>query len=518
MKAIRRLSTLALVAAAVLFASEPAFAVAEYYSLSRSVRALGMGGAFYGLSDDDGALFYNPAGLALVRGGERFNVIGVGLNMSPNLFSVVDVIKNGSGQSAAAIAQQLEQFQGQAIYGGPSVSVLSIYRKNFGLAILLPDAKINFGLLGAGVDTVVEATAIADAGVVAGFGTAIPGTGLRLGMNGKGILRSGGRRLFTLDDIAAGNSFTFEPRQIGGSGFGIDFDLGAIYEFEVPAPSALVAARASLTLSNILASSFTLANLAGGNPPQLPRMLSLGSSFVFRGVGPFDNFNVLLDFAEFGIGGQTDPDLGGRGGSFWKHVNFGIEAPMGIFSPRIGLHQGYWTAGFSLDLRVARLAFASYAEELASGVGRFPSRRYVARLELGWGAAPPPPLLGTERDKKADEAKDSAPVPNGGNPPAETKPPETAPVPAPPPTTPTPAPNAVDANGIPLNPPQLEVDKLVPQTEGPNPNLPRGAGNVPTAPAVAPTVAPSPAATPKPQARTSPKKATRRPASTAAKP
>lgn len=526
----------AFVAAALVASQVPtsAFAVSEYYAISRSVRALGMGGAFYGLSDDDGALFYNPAGLALVRGGERFNVLGAGINMSPNIFDVVSTISNGSGKSTQEIATSLEKFQGQAIYGSPSVSILSMYRKNFGLAILLPDAKVNLGLLGTGVDTSIEATAIADAGVVAGFGTAIPGTGFRFGVNGKGIVRTGGRKLFTIDDIAAGNSFSFEPSKIGGSGFGVDFDLGGIYEFQVPAPSPIVAARAAVTIQNLLASNFALAKLTDGSPPALARSLSLGGSLVFRGVGPFDNFNVLLDFAEFGIGGQSDPNLGGRGGSFWKHVNFGVEAPMGIFSPRLGLHQGYWTAGFSLDVRVLKLAFATYAEELSSGVGRFESRRYVARVEIGWGSAPPPPILGTERDQKAAEAaKTNEPVPNGGNKPEPAKPeappaaaPETAPTgPATaPPIRPEDAhPNAVDANGIPLSPPQLQVDKLVPTTEGPNPNLPRGGGNVPSggttpAPGAAPatTTAPAPAATPppaKPQTSTRGKRPTRMPAS-----
>lgn len=503
-------------AVAALVAPVRALAVAEFYSISRSVRALGMGGAFYGLSDDDGALFYNPAGLALVRGGERFNVVGLHASFSPNLFGLVDVISNGSGKSAAAIAQQLEQFQGQAIHAGPSVSVLSMYRKNFGLAILLPDAKVNFGLLGSGVDTSIDATAIVDAGVIAGFGTAIPGTGLRVGVNGKGLVRAGGRRFITVDDIAAGNSFTFEPRQLGGAGLGIDFDVGAIYEFEVPAPSLIVAARAGVTLSNLLASNFSLTNFTGSAPPQLPRMFTLGGSIALRGYGPFDNFNFLLDFAEFGIGGQSNPHLGGRGGSFWKHVNLGVEAPMGIFSPRLGLHQGYWTAGFSFDVRVAKLVFATFAEELATGVGRFPNRRYMARLELGWGSAPPPPLLGTERGGKeagkSGEKKDASPVSNGGQREGLSE----APKPADPPSAAlTPAPesgNPVDASGVPLNPPQLEVDKLVPQTEGPNPSLPRGQGNVPTP---VPTAAPEPTA---PQAAVSApraRKPTRKPASVA---
>jgi hypothetical protein len=140
----------------------------------------------------------------------------------------------------------------------------------------------------------------------------------------------------------------------------------------------------------------------------------------------------------------------------------------------------------------------------------------MARLELGWGSAPPPPLLGTERGGKeagkSGEKKDASPVSNGGQREGLSE----APKPADPPSAAvTPAPesgNPVDASGVPLNPPQLEVDKLVPQTEGPNPSLPRGQGNVPTP---VPTAAPEPTA---PQAAVSApraRKPTRKPASVA---
>ena len=57
----------------LLLACTPAFALKEYFSISRSIRALGMGNAYCGLSDDEGALFYNPAGLSLYRGEWQFN-------------------------------------------------------------------------------------------------------------------------------------------------------------------------------------------------------------------------------------------------------------------------------------------------------------------------------------------------------------------------------------------------------------------------------------------------------------
>ncbi len=46
-----------------------------------SVRALGMGDAYTALADDESALFYNPAGLARVRG-INWKIFGVGAGAS----------------------------------------------------------------------------------------------------------------------------------------------------------------------------------------------------------------------------------------------------------------------------------------------------------------------------------------------------------------------------------------------------------------------------------------------------
>ena len=52
----------------ILALNSQAFALREYYSISRSIRALGMGGAFYGLFNDagDAAVFVYVDGSALV--------------------------------------------------------------------------------------------------------------------------------------------------------------------------------------------------------------------------------------------------------------------------------------------------------------------------------------------------------------------------------------------------------------------------------------------------------------------
>src|SRR5688572_28227715 len=144
---------------ALVLASLPALGVQEYYSIKRSIRAMGMGGAFYGLSDDEGALWYNPAGLARIRGGQRFNLLGIKADFTPRTISAVGTISDQSGKDVQAIADALSQYQGNPMYGGVGVDFLGWAGKNFALGIMLNDTKFNFSILGRDLDTSLEVTA-----------------------------------------------------------------------------------------------------------------------------------------------------------------------------------------------------------------------------------------------------------------------------------------------------------------------------------------------------------------------
>ena len=162
--------------------------------------------------------------------------------------------------------------------------------------------------------------------------------------------------------------------------------------------------RVSMTLNNLLGADMSIAR-KGTNPPGLTRTLSIGYHMVFPGFGPFDNIHGLIDLAEYRLGGEDDPEYGAPGGSSWKHINWGIEAPMGSwFVPRVGFHEGYLTAGFGINARFLKLEFATYASELSSTPGRLGSRRVALRLALGWGTPPKDPILYSARKKPIEGA------------------------------------------------------------------------------------------------------------------
>jgi len=58
---------LALAPAAALAAAEDPVGTAALFDVGMGARALGMGGAFVAVANDANALYYNPAGLALIE-------------------------------------------------------------------------------------------------------------------------------------------------------------------------------------------------------------------------------------------------------------------------------------------------------------------------------------------------------------------------------------------------------------------------------------------------------------------
>jgi hypothetical protein len=63
-------------------------------------------------------------------------------------------------------------------------------------------------------------------------------------------------------------------------------------------------------------------------------------------------------------------------------VHIGAETHLKILALRAGINQGYFTAGFGLDLRFFTLDAATYAEELSLNPGGLSDRRYA--LQFGF--------------------------------------------------------------------------------------------------------------------------------------
>lgn len=381
----------------------PLFAVQEYYDLSRSIRSYGMGGAFFGLSDDEYALFSNPAGLSWRRSGSelmaRFNG-----QMSSDAVSQLKDFSGLGGKGIKTAIEQLDKYKNKPLYG--NVGFLPYFvSKNFGVGLLIADTKLNFNISKGSADIdplnlnaeVADLTFISDSGIVLGYAQSLGVPDLHVGVNLKGLFRAGGRKFFTTGEYLNNQKIEFDPKQIGGNGMGVDLDLGATYEMK-ELPFGLMS-RASLVFSNLLASEFTISRNYGA-VPRLVRTANFGWYTVFDGFAFVDNVHALIDISNISLGGEQNPDLGARTGNFLKKVHLGVELPIGLFSVRAGLNQGYLSAGFGLNLYALRLDAATYGEE-TGGTVKQGSRRYALTVALGLGSAPPAPIAVTPEERKA---------------------------------------------------------------------------------------------------------------------
>lgn len=391
----------------VALLSLPAWALKEYYAPSRSIRALGMGGAFYGWSNDEYALFYNPAGLSLYTGNAEGGLRINGSVGSKTLSALSTLTKLGN-DNIQTLVDKMTEYQGTPL--SARVGLLPyFFKKGFGVGLLLADTKVNFSLLGKELDSSVDVTAVTDSGLYISYGRSIVVPELHVGATVKAYHRAGGTKAYTLAEISQKASSNVDANTIGGAGASIDADIGSTYI--LPKLPIGIEHRVSLVFNNLIAAAPTIGKV-GGTAPKLSRTVSLGWYSVFPGVWEIDNFHVLVDLAEFNLGGETNAELGARTGSFWKHVNFGTEIPIGLLSLRAGFHQGNISGGFGLNFKLVRLDFATYGEEAGALPGKLTSRHYDISLMLGWASSPTPPVTATgvtEDVKKLEEPKKEEP-------------------------------------------------------------------------------------------------------------
>jgi hypothetical protein len=371
-----------------ILAPPTASAVKEYYSISRSIRALGMGGAFYGRSDDQDAVFYNPAGLGFYEGGNDL-MASLKLDASTSLAQAVTVLTRPGTRTVASVITDLQALSGNPIFVSATPVHGYYLRKYFTMGLLLADTKGTMAILGRDLDTTVDITAISDSGLFLGFAYPVM-PGLVVGANLKGMFRAGGQKTYTVLEIAQNQALSTNLQTLGGAGGGIDFDLGVTYQLPTLIPGLIN--RVSVTANNLMASNFTMFKIDAttGAPPALARMLTVSGMTRIPGFWIVDRLDLLLDLAEFQMGGVANADAGARGGSLWKHINFGGEALFwGWLYGRMGFRQGNFTIGAGIDARYFQVDIATYAEELASLPGRLSSRRVALRLAAGFGGANP---------------------------------------------------------------------------------------------------------------------------------
>ena len=381
--------TLFLVASAVSLislSSVSAFAQLQSEYLHQpvlSTRVMGMGGAFTAVADDYNALYYNPAGLARLDHNQFVAEIYAGL--TPSILSFETQL-SGAGNNPTSIQNVLannfgDHFSSRVGLGGTWVG------PHWGIGFQPVDLSLELDIHGtAGVTLGVEA--FQDTLLQYGHGWSFgENNSLSVGIAPKAVYRASIQQDLTIFNIISSGSggSIFQPSE-ANEGLFVDFDLGAMYTFQIPddgwfkwlknaKPTVAFAVRNVLDLQTP-ADFHLYSSQSSAYPAQLQRRFDVGTNFVLPEFWVFKP-HFMIDFR----------DLGTAQASFIKCSHVGAELLWKAFGwlnggYRVGLSEGYFTAGLSAELGVFLLDLAAYSEEIGTTSDPRQSTRYMAQLSV----------------------------------------------------------------------------------------------------------------------------------------
>ncbi len=351
-----------------LYAQKAVFS-REYPRMMTSVRAMGMGNAFFGVSDDKYAAFYNPAGLARNKSHWTLDLIPLTVGANHNLVSNIKDLQSvfSSGMSTSDISRTLDGIMGQYNSISPLGFFPAFTYKNWSFGIFL-NSNVNLLTYNRVLPT-IAVKVHADAGATATYAHSfLEDKSLHVGVTLTGFYRMGYTASYTAVELANIDTNAILNDVLNTNGWGILGSVGIMYE--LPWLRKELNARVGLSFNDFGYTSF-----APGLPSVDP---TLNLSFAISPGWNFISSNIVLDFNDLIF-------MNGKDKSFGKRVNIGAE--VGFFDRiflRTGLHQGYWTAGAGVNVWALRINYAYYTEELGAYAGQFGDSRHVLEVVLGW--------------------------------------------------------------------------------------------------------------------------------------
>ncbi len=353
-------------------------------------RALGMGDAFVAVANDYSAIFYNPAGLAFREDGELN--MSLDLNFTSSFFSFVKDIdtanKTGTTESekqtnmANAITSQYGKSFG--LRAAPASAVF--VRPNWGVAVIPMDLSL---VLSPNNPVIVNATAYVDTTVAVSYADtvkSIDNAKVSWGVTGKFINRGFFSKSVSFIELAADSNFvkTSDLKE----GFFIDADLGMLYQPHIPVDewySILRWAKPTFgaVLRNVVDSgtvgTFKIFNKTQSEKPEkLYRVLDIGSRweypevFIFKGRGVMDIRDIMHPQFSVKRGLHLGFEFDWTMTSWWKG------------SYRVGLSQGYLSAGASAMFSIFNLDLVTYGEDVGTFKTPVENRIYMLRASMNF--------------------------------------------------------------------------------------------------------------------------------------
>lgn len=334
----------------------------EFPNLYRGIRPLGMGGAFITLSDDENAMFYNPAGLNDVSGFGGVGLINPLVEVSKNTLSFVQDLNDLDTENQQEVVDFLNEQIGEHQHFRFG-ALPNFYMHNFAIGAL-GQATVDMEIRDRGANPTIPTNARIDYGVLASGAFGFFDQKLQVGLTGKFIQRQGVNKTYSSVDIVNDTFDPIEDAKDAGKKSDFALDIGTKVNFK-----NFLKPSVALVVQNITDLDFEELGV-------IPQTVNIGASinpdlWILKTTFAIEIDDLTKQF-------EGDDDL-------YKRTHLGAEFrfPM-ILTLRAGINGGYPAAGVDVDFWILSISAATYAEELGAVSGQRADRRYVAQLSLGF--------------------------------------------------------------------------------------------------------------------------------------
>lgn len=347
-----------------------------------STRALGMGNAFTAVCDDYSTMFYNPAGLGKLQSGTINMFINAGASSSflPLYNDIKGISGSSNAQKTTSAMAVIDKHYGENYFSRFGLGGIWA-RPRWAVAVIPLDLELNMSIHQAiGPTLNVEANQVTT--IAYAYGRPVKWSqrdDWYWGVLAKAKYRGYFNKNLSATELAT-SSELFRASE-AKEGLGLDADLSLLYEpkvesgfFHTVAPSFSFVVRNVLDLG--YKQNLHLINKESTEPPKSGRTFDFGSKWQ------------LPKWSIFTVRGMLDiRDVGHRYWSPVKGVHVGAEFDWNIASWwrggwRIGLNQGYWTAGFTGKFLAFMLDLASWGEEVGTKDSKQENRRYMLNASI----------------------------------------------------------------------------------------------------------------------------------------
>ncbi len=347
-----------------------------------SIRAAGMGNAFTAVSDDYSTMFYNPAGLASLKNG-TINMFIMG-GISGSFLELSNDVKNVGGatetQKNANMSALIQSKYDSDYFSRVGLGAIWA-RPRWAVAIIPLDFELNMSIH-QGVGPTVNVEGNQTTTIAYAYGRHVKWHEKHewsWGATVKGMYRG-----FVAKNISA-TELAGNPEFFKGSdakeGLGIDADISLMFEpkyekgfMSFAAPTFVMAIRNLADLG--FKQNMHFFNKESTEPPEAGRRLDFGSKWQ------------LPSWKIFTVRGMVDVrDIGHKYWNYMKGLHVGAEFEWNISrwwrgGWRLGLNQGYWTAGFTGKILTFMLDLATWGEEVGTLENTTENRRYMFNASL----------------------------------------------------------------------------------------------------------------------------------------